>query len=96
MTEHMRTTNPHNGDVWQWVDSDRCMIIDVVTGEPLRFGPIDETTGEAASIGFASWAVGTFAEALAALRARHGWEHRLIIVRLSAIAAHRVQRGGAV
>lgn len=72
MAEHKRTKNPHSGDTYQWVDADRCMVLDAVTGQPERFGD-------------ACNSIGSFDEALDYVGNRPGWESRMVIVKLPCI-----------
>lgn len=69
--EYKRTKDA-TGRIYQWVDAEMVMIIDIVTGEPQRF------SGNA---------TGHIDAALAYVEMMPGWETRLAIVRIPCIRA---------
>lgn len=77
MTEYARTINSNNGAVHQWVDAERCMVLDLVTGEPQRFGAGHNI-------------IGTFEEAIAYANEKHGWEGRTVVIKMSCVVAFEV------
>lgn len=62
------------GTKFQWVDTEKYMVMDTVTGEPRRLGLHS--------------AVVRIDEAFELVKMCPGWETRLIIVRLDCIAAY--------
>lgn len=77
MTEYARATDGA-GNVYQFVDSEICMVLDRVTGEPQRFGE-------------SRLAIGTFEEALKFVTSRKGWEDRWALVRVPAVRGFHVR-----
>ena len=75
MSEYQRTVDGA-GTIYQWVDSEICMVIDMVTGEPQR------VLGNATC---------TFEQALQHTKNMLGWEGSLAIVKLPCIRAFKVQ-----
>ena len=75
--EYQRTQDGA-GTLWQWYDAERVMVLDVVTGKPERFANGNES-------------IGTMEDALSYVKARIGWEQRLVIVRLQCVAAGKVK-----
>lgn len=74
--EYQRTQDGA-GNLWQWYDAERVIVIDTVTGKPERFA--EGCNG-----------IGTMEEALAYVKSRIGWEPRLVIVRLQCVAAGKL------
>jgi hypothetical protein len=79
MSEYARSTDGA-GKVYQFVDSEICMVFDRVTGEPQRFGEYKNATG-------------TFEDALKFVTGRMGWEDRWAIIRLPAVCGFPVRTG---
>lgn len=77
MTEHKRVVNEYSKEVHQWVDAERCMVIDSVTGKPERFGTFHNS-------------IGTFDDALEYVSKRSGWEERMIIIKMNCVVAYKV------
>lgn len=76
MAEYARSRDGA-GTLYQWVDAERVMILDAVTGEPQRFGPRHDS-------------IGLLKDALEHVTSRIGWEGRLVIVRLQAICGFKI------
>lgn len=74
--EYQRTKDGA-GNIWQWYDAERVMVLDIVTGEPERFTNFLNS-------------IGSMEDALAYVRKRVGWEDRLAIVRLQCVVAEEV------
>jgi len=78
MAEYKRTINPHTRKIHQWVDAERCVILDSRTGEMQKFGKSHES-------------IGTFEEALDYVIKNLGWwEDRMVIVRLSCVVGFKI------
>lgn len=75
--EYKRTVDGA-GNVYQWYDADRAMVLDQVTGTPERFSECANS-------------VGTIDEAISYVKRRIGWESRLVIVRLQCVVAADVE-----
>lgn len=65
------------GGHYQWVDDERVIILDVVTGEALRFGPHHNT-------------IGKLEDALAKARLSPQGPPRYVIVKLQCIASYKL------
>lgn len=77
--EHQRTKD-HMGNIYQWYDAERVMVLDVVTGKPERFAAVNNS-------------IGTLEEALEYVNNYKGWESRFVIVRLQCIVAGKIVEG---
>jgi hypothetical protein len=73
--EHKRSTDG-SGNVFQWCDADRAMVLDAVTGERQRME--------------GGTSIGTFEMAMKLVESRRGWEERLVVVKLQAVVAFKV------
>ncbi len=71
MTEYART------ETYQFCDTELCMILDVITGEPLRAFK-------------GSNSIGPFSEALEYLKYETEWENRTIIVKMQCVKAFEI------
>ena len=70
----------HAGNVYQWVDCELCMILDIVTGQPQPFGPSGNN-------------IGTFEEAKEyEFRSPQG-PSRNVIVRFDAVKSFKIEKG---
>lgn len=72
MTEYART------ETHQFCDTELCMILDIVTGEPLRAFK-------------GSNSIGPFTEALECVKLMKGWENRTVIVKFQCVKAFEIQ-----
>ena len=78
MSEHKRLKHKFTGEIYQWVDESLYMVIDSVTGEPIRFGRRRNS-------------VGTYEEAMEHIEERStGVVERDIIVKMDCIVARLV------
>lgn len=75
--EYARSTD-YVERTWQWCDSQKAMVLDLVTGEPQRFGK-----------GMNS--IGTLEDAVEYASSRTGWENRMVVVKLDCVAAFMVK-----
>jgi len=71
MTEYART------EKHQFCDIELCMVLDVVTGEPLRAFK-------------GSNSIGPFSEAIEYLKSKMEWENRAIIVKIQCVKAFEI------
>lgn len=78
--EYARISVPNrtNIDIYQIVDEELCMILDKVTGENIRFGLCHDS-------------IGNLEDALKALE-KYPQECRWIIVKLSCIVSHKIEK----
>lgn len=75
--EYQRTKNGV-GDIFQWVDGQLCIIMDVATG---NFSHLEDGA-----------IMGTQEQCLARVEQLMGWENRLVIVKLDCIRAFKVEK----
>lgn len=78
MMEHFRDKMPDN-KIYQAVDSQSAMVIDIVTGKPERFGPYNNS-------------VDTVEEAIEYIKLhfKDGWSTRFIIVKMESISVCKI------
>ena len=71
MAEYVRT------EKHQFCDTELCMVLDVVTGDPMRAFK-------------GSNSIGPFSEALELVKLMKGWENRTVIVKMQCVKAFEI------